>query len=111
MLTQPVQKPRDRPKPYAQKPKAVISKNPQKTSAKSLHPKKHENLTLHDWTTVFAFVDEHPDLSQDDIVRHFASKKDGALIFTQSTLSRNLKPEKRKELESRITSYLHALSS
>ncbi|KIJ51658.1 hypothetical protein M422DRAFT_157586 [Sphaerobolus stellatus SS14] len=65
----------------------------------AIQPKRtpRENLTLHDWLTVFAWIDEHPGVKQEDIVQHFAIKTDGALIFTQSTLSRKL--AKREELE------------
>ena len=52
---------------------------------------QHENFTGHDWMTVYAYVDEHPGVSQGEIVWHFAFKTDDALIFTQSTLSRKLK--------------------
>jgi hypothetical protein len=67
------------------------------------------NLTLHDWKTVFAFVDKHPHLSQSDIVQHFATLTHGRLIFTQSTLSRKL--ANRSELEKRELAYPSALSS
>jgi len=59
--------------------------------------------------TVYAYVDEHPGVSQGEIVRYFASKTDGALTFMQSTLSRKLKL--RPELEMRVVSYPNALSS
>jgi hypothetical protein len=36
-------------------------------------------------------MDSHPGLRQDDVVNHFASRVDGALMFTQPTLSRRLK--------------------
>jgi hypothetical protein len=70
---------------------------------------QHENLTGHNWMTVYAYIDEHPGLPQGDIVQHFALKTDGALIFTQSTLSRKLKSH--PELEKHITSYPNVLSS
>jgi len=59
--------------------------------------------------TIYAYVDEHPRMSQGDIVQHFASQADGALIFTQSTLSRKLKS--CPEIEKCVTSYPNALSS
>jgi len=34
-------------------------KNPLKTSAKPITSKKHNNLTLHDWMTVFSYLDSH----------------------------------------------------
>ena len=83
-------------------------KNAPKTSVKIVKEKRHENLTLHDWMTVFAFIDEHPEMTQSSIVRHFASKPN-ALIFNQCTLSRKLKSW--EELEKCITSHPNALSS
>jgi hypothetical protein len=77
------------------------------TSAVKLGKPK-ENLTLHDWMTVFAFIDLHKDLQQAAVVEHFRTKKDGALLFTQSTLSRKIKM--RAELEARVDSNPNALS-
>ncbi|KAF8261225.1 hypothetical protein EI94DRAFT_1529220, partial [Lactarius quietus] len=57
-----------------------------KTSAKSSVPQSHENLALADWFTVFKFIDEHPGIPQNQVVNHFKTCKDGALIFTQPTL-------------------------
>ncbi|KIJ54773.1 hypothetical protein M422DRAFT_240860 [Sphaerobolus stellatus SS14] len=67
-------------------------KDTPKTSAKPVNPKKCDNLTLHDWMTVYAFT------------RH-----EGALEFTQSTLSRKLK--NRKDLEAHVEDNPNALSS
>ena len=83
-------------------------KNAPKTSVKIVKEKRHENLTLHDWMTVFTFIDEHPEMTQSSIVRHFASKPN-ALIFNQCTLSRKLKSQ--EELEKCVTSHPNALSS
>ena len=52
--------------------------------------------------TVFQFVDEHPSMSQQAIVMHFKTQAEGALIFTQATLSQKLKPQMRAELEARV---------
>ncbi|KAG6896097.1 hypothetical protein C0992_010348, partial [Termitomyces sp. T32_za158] len=93
-------KPREKPQPYAHKPQASSKKDAPKTSAKPAQKKHRDNLTLHDWLTVFNFVDEHPTLSQSDICNHFSSKLDGALVFSQSALSRKLK--NREEMEARI---------
>jgi hypothetical protein len=71
--------------------------------------KKNKNLTLHDWMTVFAYMDEHPGMSQGDIVRHFASRIDGTLTFDQSTLSQKVKAWPK--LKKCITSYPNVLSS
>src|SRR5882762_8218738 len=74
MPPEPTRKPREMPKPYHRKPKNPIVKDAPRTAAKSAKVKKHENLTLHDWMTVYAFIDEHPGLTQGDIVEHFSSK-------------------------------------
>jgi len=66
------------------------------------------NLTLNDWLTVFAFIDKHPDLSQDRVVEHFHTQQEGALRFTQATLSRKMKA--RKTLEEQVHSHPNALS-
>ena len=103
-------KPRKKPKPYQRNlSKAPIAKDAPKTSAKIIKEKGRENLTLHDWMSVFAFIDQHPGMAQGDIAKHFASKSDGALIFNQCTLSRKIKS--RAELEQRVTSHPDALSS
>ena len=85
----PTHRPCAKPKPYKRKSKVPIPKNSivHRTAAKPSLMKKHKNLTLHDWMTVFAYMDKHPHMSQGDIARHFGSKADGALIFDQSTLS------------------------
>ena len=82
-----------------------------KTSAsvKSTVAQHHENLTHTDWLTVFKFIDDHPGIKQTQVVRHFKTRKEGALIFTQPTLSRKL--EQRTELKSCGDSNPNALSS
>ena len=70
---------------------------------------KRLNLTLHDWLTVFAFIDSHPDMSQENVVTYFKTRAEGALYFDQSTLSRKLK--NRFELELRVNDNPNALSS
>ncbi|KAJ7263550.1 hypothetical protein C8J57DRAFT_981617, partial [Mycena rebaudengoi] len=67
------------------------------------------NLTLYDWMNVFAFVDEHPRMSQQSITEHFRSLQTGALVFSQETLSRKLKM--RTVLEERFNQNPTALSS
>ncbi|KAF8233925.1 hypothetical protein L208DRAFT_1264341, partial [Tricholoma matsutake] len=59
--------------------------------------------------TVYAYVDNHPGVPQVDLVQHFASKTDGALIFMQLTLSRKLKSH--LEFEKCVSSYPNGLSS
>ncbi|KIJ49970.1 hypothetical protein M422DRAFT_160583, partial [Sphaerobolus stellatus SS14] len=99
-------------KPYNHTNKAgrPLKKDLPKSSAIKLAVRGRKNLTLHDWLTVFKWIDEHPLSTQKDIVDHFASLKDGALIFTQSTLSRKL--QIRQELENeRKNANPNALSS
>lgn len=102
-------KPRPKPAPYARKPRQKPLKDAPATSAKQQNSSSRENLTLHDWLTVFAYIDEHPTVSQVDVVEHFATQHTGALVFTQSTLSRKLKT--RTNLEQRVHDNPSALSS
>lgn len=114
MPAEPKRKPRTVPKPYNRtaktgpKPKAVAT---HKSSAKPplKAQEKHENLTYGDWLEVFAWVDEHPAISQMAIVRHFSERADGPLLFTQGTLSRKLKA--RETIEHRAQANPAALSS
>ena len=111
-LVEKTRKPRTTPYPTGLKgPKAP--KKAYKSSAKDISTKK-QNLTLGDWLDVFSFVDAHPGMGQQKICAHFATrpmKDGGALIFDQSTLSKNLKPACRKELEERAKSTANALST
>lgn len=58
---------------------------------------------------MFAFIDSHRDISQADVVSHFRTRQEGALLFTQSTLSQKIKDWKK--LKARIESNPMALSS
>lgn len=106
-----IRKPRDAPAPYARKPgpKGKRARDGCPTSAKNTTKKTRDNLTLQDWLMVFAFINTHSSLSQDDIVKHFASRPEGSLKFTQSTLSRKIK--QRASLEGRVNSNPTALFS
>ena len=99
MPVEHARKPRDKPAPYARKPspKGKHAKDRPETSAKSAVTKQHNNLTLQDWLVIFAFIDAHPTLSQEQVVDHFSSLEKGALKFTQSTLSCKIK--QRPDLE------------
>jgi hypothetical protein len=90
--------------------KKSASKAP-KTSAQPVVKRTRDNLTLHDWLTVIGFVDEHPQMSQDAVVAHFNTLATGALLFTQGTLSRKLRPGTRAELERRTLETPNALLS
>lgn len=106
-----VRKPRNKPAPYASKPgpKGKRANEQHSTTSAKVLDTKRDNLTLQDWLTVFSFVDHHPDLGQSAVVAHFKSRAEGALVFTQSTLSRKLKT--RFKLEARIDLNPNALSS
>ncbi|KIK80288.1 hypothetical protein PAXRUDRAFT_766352 [Paxillus rubicundulus Ve08.2h10] len=62
-------KPQPKPAPYIHKSQADSESHPTDapaTSAKSIKSNKHhDNLTLHDWLTVFSFIDSHPNTSQE----------------------------------------------
>jgi len=100
---------RNKPAPYTRKPREKAAKDAPKTSAKRKESGRREHLTLADWLTVFAFIDTHPLLSQGEVVKYFANRADGVLIFSQSALSRKL--DQRQELENRASSHPSALSS
>jgi hypothetical protein len=110
-MTAKKRKPRDKPAPYQREPKKPKVKDAPATSAHptASHTSLRQNLTLSDWLTVFAYIDAHQAMPQCDIVNHFKSLQSGALIFTQSTLSRKLK--ERLTLEARINDNPNALSS
>lgn len=101
-------KPREGHQPYKRKPKKAVDKDSAKTSAQPPKSCKRSNLTLADWLSVFAYIDQHPNLTQDAIVQHFTTRAEGSLIFDQSTLSRKLK--NRTKLEERVNEHPNALS-
>ena len=75
-------KPRTEHTPYKpHQPKVVVDKKAPKTSARPIQSHKRNNLTLHDWMTVFAYIDAHPGTSQDMIVKHFKTRAEGTLTF------------------------------
>ena len=89
-------------------PKLSVRNDAPRSSVRPVMQKRL-NLTLHDWLTVFAFIDSHPDMSQENVVTYFKTRAEGALYFDQSTLSRKLK--NRFELELRVNDNPNALSS
>ena len=93
--------------PPAKREKTEDSNTPSGTSTPPATSRK--NLTLADWLTVYAYVDQHPTAKQGDVVRHFATLESGALIFDQSTLSRKLR--ERPDMEARVNDDPSALSS
>ena len=81
-----------------------------KSSARLIREMAQKNLTLFNWMTVYAYVDTLPQpIKQGDVVRYFATRPEGPLIFTQSTLSH--KPQHCSEMEACTMSNSNALSS
>ncbi|KAG2067900.1 hypothetical protein BDR04DRAFT_1158532 [Suillus decipiens] len=92
-------KPRDRPAAYNRpaKQQKIITKDTPLSLNSSSSSSSRQNLTLSDWMTVYSFIDSHPHATQAKIVNHFKSLKSGALVFTQSTLSRKLRERPKME--------------
>ncbi|KAG6330564.1 hypothetical protein ID866_8525 [Astraeus odoratus] len=76
---------------------------------KAFRKTNNAQITLHDWLTVFAYIDAHPDQSHDSIVKHFKTQHEGRLIFNQSTVTRKL--QDRKSLEACVDEFPNVLSS
>jgi len=105
----PKRKPHTSIVPYKpREPKSKVKDAP-KTSAKPITSNKRDNLTLSDWVTVISYAEKHRGMSQAKIVEHFRTRQEGALEFTQSTLSRNLK--NKAALLARVDENPNALSS
>ena len=67
-------------------------------------------LTLFDWMMVYAYGDTlTKPINQQDVVNYFATRPEGALKFTQSTLSRKL--QHCPEMEAHVHSNPNELSS
>ena len=85
------------------------SKETPKTSTRPIKMAKRENPTLFDRTTVYTYVDTLPQpINQGEVVKYFATRPQGALLFSQSTLWHKLK--QRPEMEARVESIPNALS-
>jgi hypothetical protein len=112
-LAEKVRKPRQAPaEPYRRGPRPPKKdKDAPRTSAKPTQDTRRQNLTLADWLRVYAYIDEHPWMTQQAVVNYFKTLHTGALVFTQETLSRNLKPDRCKEREVQATANPTALSS
>jgi len=81
-----------------------------KSSARPIVKQKRENLTLSDWLEVYAYVDTLPQpINQGEVVKYFARRPQGLLLFTQPTLSRKL--QFCSEMEACVASNPNALSS
>lgn len=110
--SEPPRKRKARPsqKPYVRTAPRKEAHGP-KTSAIKAASTAQSNLTLHDWLTVVTYYDDNAPISQRQLVRHFRELKDGALIFTQSSLSRHLSKEGRAEDLRRLNETSNALST
>jgi hypothetical protein len=63
----------------------ALKKTP-KSSTQPIEQATRKNLTLHDWMTVYTYVDTLTQpINQRDVVNYFATRPKGALHFTQST--------------------------
>ncbi|RDX41774.1 hypothetical protein OH76DRAFT_1363948 [Lentinus brumalis] len=99
-----IRKARDAVKPYNRtKPTRVPTQNAPKTSATLVAKSQaRNNLTLHDWLTIVAYCDSHPNLKQKDIVEYFRTRAEGALTFNQASLSRHLSKKGRTADQARL---------
>jgi hypothetical protein len=107
-------KPRAKPGPLAKKPGPAKGTHTNKadapkSSAQPVVTKSRVHLTLHDWMSVFAYMDKHPKMTQTAVVQHFATLSSDRLKFDQATLSRKLR--ERPVLEQRALETPNALSS
>ncbi len=95
---------------WGPKPLPGPSKEIAKSSTRPIGEMAWKNLTLFDWMTVYAYVDTLPQpIKQMDVVKYFATRPEGPLIFTQSTLSHKL--QNHSEMEAHVRSNPNALSS
>ncbi|KIK82074.1 hypothetical protein PAXRUDRAFT_154597 [Paxillus rubicundulus Ve08.2h10] len=102
-------KPHDKPTNRPQVKRQKCTEDAPATTAKPMQQTSRQNLTLADWFFIYAYIDAHPDTSQADIVEHFRTRQEGALIFTQSMLSRKL--QEHSKMEARANDNPIALSS
>ncbi|KAJ7733712.1 hypothetical protein B0H14DRAFT_2639554 [Mycena olivaceomarginata] len=72
-LAEKVRKPRQAPaEPYRRGPRPPKKdKDAPRTSAKPTQDTRQQNLTLADWLRVYAYVDEHPRMTQQAVVNYF----------------------------------------
>ncbi|KAF9220549.1 hypothetical protein BS17DRAFT_849410, partial [Gyrodon lividus] len=103
-------KPWDKPtnRPLAPVKRQKHTQDAPATSAQLPQQMSRQNLTLADWLLVYAYIDAHPGVSQANIVEHFQTRHEGALIFNQSTLSRKL--QECPKMEARANDNPNALS-
>ena len=79
-----------------------------KSSARPVEQTAWKNHILHDWMTVYVYVDTFPTpINQRKVVQYFATRPEGALVFTQSTLSHKL--QHHLEMEAHVHTIPNAL--
>ncbi|KAH9010169.1 hypothetical protein EDB83DRAFT_2234465, partial [Lactarius deliciosus] len=73
---------------------------------------KHEqsNLSLSDWLRVIQYYDSNQPISQPEVVKYFSNHSEGALLFSQSALSRHLSQKGQEEDQQQLLSNPTALS-
>ena len=101
-------KPQGGHRPYA--PCAPKNSDAPQNSAISKPSTVWEHLTLHDWLGVVQYFNSNQPISQEEIVKHFAGRSDGALRFSQSALSWHLSKKGCQEDQSQIATNPTALS-
>ena len=69
-----------------------------------------EHLTLHDWLGMVQYFDSNQPISQEEVVKHFTGRPDGALKFSQSALSQDLSKKGCEEDQSQLAVNPTALS-
>ena len=103
-------KPWDRQRPYAPcTPRAPKNSDTPWTSTMSKPSTIWEHLTLHNWLGVVQYFDSNQPISQEEVVKHFTGRPDGALRFSQSALSRHLSKKGHEEDQSRLAANPTAL--
>ena len=65
---------------------------------------------IHDWLSIMQYFNSNQPISQEEVVKHFAGRSDGALIFSQSALSQHLSKKGHKEDQSQLAANPTALS-
>jgi hypothetical protein len=102
-------KPHSKTKLYSHKTQKT---GPQPWSS-AVKPKKYNrsNLTLHDWLAVVAYYNAHQPISQPEVVKYFATRPEGILIFDQSSLSRHISTKGWRDDQAWLNSNPTALSA
>ncbi|KAG1785940.1 uncharacterized protein HD556DRAFT_1249025, partial [Suillus plorans] len=68
------------------------------------------NLTLSNWLTVVRYYDNNQPISQKDVIKHFKNLPQGALRFTQSSLSHHITAKGYSNGQAHLSSNTTALS-